>query len=74
MNKLIASARESVRTRRTAKQERVALERELASFSSPSDLRDLEAILARHPDNDTRAIRDVLRLGSAQRRPPTTSR
>ena len=37
-----------------------ALERELAAYSTPSQRRDLDAILDRYPDGDTRELRDIL--------------
>jgi hypothetical protein len=39
---------------------RAALERELAAYSTPADRRDLEATLARYPDDVTRELRDIL--------------
>ena len=36
------------------------LERELAAYSTPAQVRDLEAILDRYPDSDTRELRDIL--------------
>jgi hypothetical protein len=39
---------------------RRALERELATYSTPSQRRDLDAILDRYPDRDTRELRDIL--------------
>jgi hypothetical protein len=40
--------------------QRRALERELAAYSTPSQRCDLDAILARYPDGDTRELRDIL--------------
>jgi hypothetical protein len=37
-----------------------ALERELAAYSTPSQRRDLDAILDRYPDGDTRELREIL--------------
>ena len=39
---------------------RRVLERELATYSTPSQRRDLDAILDRYPDHDTRELRDIL--------------
>jgi len=39
---------------------RRALERELATYSTPAQRRDLDAILDRYPDRDTRELRDIL--------------
>ncbi len=38
----------------------LTLERELADYSTPAQRRDLEAILARYPDEDTRELRAIL--------------
>ena len=43
-----------------ASPQRRALERELASYSTPAQRRDLDAILDRYPDHDTRELRDIL--------------
>jgi hypothetical protein len=53
---------------------RRALERELAAYSTPSQRRDLDAILDRYPDGDTRELRDILahqRLAAETSRPPS---
>ena len=50
---------------------RRALERELAAYSTPSQRRDLDAILDRYPDGDTRELREILtrqRLAAETRR------
>jgi hypothetical protein len=44
---------------------RKALERELATYTSQSDLDDLHAILDRHSDEDTAHIRRILARRSA---------
>ena len=36
------------------------LERDLASYSTPADLRDLQATLDQYPDNTTRELREIL--------------
>ena len=43
-----------------ASPQRRALERELASYSTPSQRRDLDAILDRYPDGDTIELRNIL--------------
>ncbi len=43
-----------------ASPQRRALERELAAYSTPAQRRDLDAILDRYPDRDTRELRDIL--------------
>jgi hypothetical protein len=60
-----------------ASPQRRALERELASYSTPAQRRDLDAILDRYPDGDTRELRDILArqsLAAETRRPPVTTR
>jgi hypothetical protein len=54
---LKASKREAVRASRA---EHKALKRDLASFNSPRDLNDLEAILARYSDQETADIRRLI--------------
>jgi hypothetical protein len=57
--------------------QRRALERELATYSTPAQRRDLDAILDRYPDGDTRELRDILTqqsLASESGRPPVASR
>ena len=54
-----------------------ALERELAAYSTPSQRRDLDAILDRYPDGDTRELRDILarqRLAAEASQPPAANR
>jgi hypothetical protein len=54
---------------------RRALERELAAYSTPAQRRDLDAILDRYPDGDTRELREILasqRLAAEPTRPPVT--
>ena len=45
---------------RDARATRRALERELATYTSQSDLADLHAILDRHSDHETAVIRRIL--------------
>jgi len=55
---------------------RRSLERELAAYSTPAQRRDLDAILDRYPDGDTRELRDILarqRLATEATRPPVTT-
>jgi hypothetical protein len=54
-----------------------ALERELAAYSTPSQRRDLDAILDRYPDGDTRELREILArqsLAAEATRPPAANR
>ena len=56
---------------------RRALERELATYSTPAQRRDLDAILDRYPDGDTCELREILarqRLAADTGRPPATTR
>jgi len=57
---LLTAVREHIRENREARAGRAALERELASYSSASDLNDLHAILDRHSDHETAQIRRIL--------------
>ena len=43
-----------------ARAERKTLERELASYTAPRDLHDLDAILHRYSDDETAEIRSIL--------------
>jgi hypothetical protein len=60
-------ARASAVTRRTARERRKELERELAGYSSESDLRDFEALLDSCPDGATREVRGILADQAAAR-------
>ena len=46
--------------RRAARAARDSLERDLASYTSPGDLNDLDAILDRYSDEETADIRRIL--------------
>jgi hypothetical protein len=46
--------------RRAARAARKPLERDLASYTLPGDLNDLDAILARYSDQETADIRRIL--------------
>jgi hypothetical protein len=50
-----------VKSRRAAHQERQTLARELATFSTPADRLELDAILARHTEDEARLVRQQLR-------------
>jgi hypothetical protein len=54
---LTASRRED---RRAARAARDSLERDLASYTSPGDLNELDAILDRYSDEETADIRRVI--------------
>jgi hypothetical protein len=55
-------------TRRTARERRRTLQRELADYSSESDLRDFEALLDGCPDGLTHEIRGILASQAEGRR------
>jgi hypothetical protein len=57
---LLTAVREHIRESREERAARAALERELASYSSRSDLNDLYAILDRYSDHETAQIRRIL--------------
>jgi hypothetical protein len=52
--------RHHFRAARAARAQRRTLERDLASYTSPSDLNDLAAMLDRHTDEETAHIRGIL--------------
>jgi hypothetical protein len=60
LTSLWTTVRSQIRDSRETHAARVALERELASYSSPSDLDDLHAILDRYSDQETAEIRRIL--------------
>ena len=52
--------RKEFRVARAARAARKSLEQELAGYTSPADLNDLDAILDRHSDEETADIRSIL--------------
>ncbi len=46
--------------RRAARQDHLRLQHELAAFTTPDDLLELETIMAFYPDNQTAEIRSIL--------------
>jgi len=60
MLKSIHAARESFELRRANRAERAKLEREFGGYISPSEQRELEAILERYPLEDTRDLWAIL--------------
>jgi hypothetical protein len=54
---LRASKRED---RRAARAARTSLERDLATYTTPADLNDLDALLDRHSEEETADIRRIL--------------
>jgi hypothetical protein len=57
---LWTSLRARLRSAREARAARTRLENELASYTSPRDLNDLDAILDRYSDRETADIRRIL--------------
>ncbi len=57
---LWTTVRTQVRESRDAHATRVALQRDLASYTSQADLDDLHAILDRYSDTETNDIRRIL--------------
>jgi hypothetical protein len=60
LGSLWTAIREEHRAVRAARAERKYLERELASYTTPADLNDLDAILDRHSEDETADIRRIL--------------
>jgi hypothetical protein len=56
----LTAIRHDIRGNRDARAARRTLQHELSSYTTPSDLNDLEAILDRHSDEDTADIRRIL--------------
>lgn len=56
----LTAIRTRLRDTRDARIAWAALERELASYTSPADLNDLHAILDRYSDRETADIRRIL--------------
>ncbi len=54
------AARDELSARRTARASRKSLERELASFTTPADLHELDAILERYPADEVAEIRHII--------------
>ena len=57
---LWTAIRDEHRRVRAARAARRSLESELATYTSPGDLNDLEAILARYSEDETADIRSVI--------------
>lgn len=56
MKKLLAQFRQY----RAATKARLQLENELAAYSSPSDLAEIDAIIGRYSEEDTREVHEIL--------------
>jgi hypothetical protein len=57
---LWGAMRDEFRGARAARAARKSLERELASYTSPRDLNDIDAILERYSEDETADIRRIL--------------
>ena len=60
LTSLWTTVRTQLRDSRDAHAAQAALERELASYNTPEDLKDLYAILDRYSDSETAGIRRIL--------------
>jgi hypothetical protein len=56
----VTTLRDALAARRAQRQARRRLERELASYSSPAERLELEAMIDRHSPEETREVRDIL--------------
>ncbi|PRY36173.1 hypothetical protein [Umezawaea tangerina] len=63
----IRTLRRTLTNRRTARKTRQSLERELASYNTPSARLDLDTILARHDSAETAEIKAILHRQSMER-------
>jgi ribosomal 50S subunit-associated protein YjgA (DUF615 family) len=61
LNLLTRTDPELRRARRAARAERSRLRAELASYRTPAELLELDAILERHPDADAEPVRRLIR-------------
>ena len=55
-----ATIREDLRARRSARAARKALERDIASYTTPAELNELNSILQRHDDAEVVEIRRIV--------------
>ena len=58
--KLVETIKDTLVERRAAHAARQQLVRELATYSSPSDMLELDTIIARYPEEETAELRDIL--------------
>jgi len=57
---VISTVRESLAARRAAAAKRRALAAELAVFTTPADRLEIETIVSRYPEEQTREVRSIL--------------
>jgi hypothetical protein len=55
-----ATIREDLRARRNARAARKALEHDIASYTTPAELNELNSILQRHEDTEVADIRRIV--------------
>ena len=60
LGRRLTAIRDDIRDSRDARAARKSLAGELATYTSPSDLNDLDAILNRYSDEETADIRRIL--------------
>jgi hypothetical protein len=60
LSSTMTAIRDRQRDHRATRAAHKSLMRDLAPYTSPSDLNDLDAILARYSDTDTAEIRHIL--------------
>jgi len=61
----IQQLREALHTDRRGRAQRRQLERELAAYATPNDRLEIEQIVARYSDDETRQIRQILNRQAA---------
>jgi hypothetical protein len=62
---VLARTRAAVARRNAARRDQRRLEREIASFRTPAERRELEEVLGRHRPDETRQIEAILRRRDA---------
>jgi uncharacterized membrane protein YccC len=60
LSPLWAAARDELRTRRAVRASRKILERQLASYTTPAEQNELDAILERYPADEVAEIRKII--------------
>jgi hypothetical protein len=68
----VAMLRDALSARRAERLERQQLERELATYTSPAERRELEAMIDRYQPEATREVREILARQALTRRNDTT--
>jgi len=60
MTTFFSSVLNTLDERRSAKRQRAALQRQMASYANHADRLDLQATLDRYPDEETAELRSIL--------------